>query len=52
MPSEKVLQSKQALVAELTDKLNGAASGDTAATAADLQRLITQLSQIFASKEV
>lgn len=27
MPSEKVLQSKQALVAELTDKLNGAASG-------------------------
>ena len=27
MPSEKILQSKQALVAELTDKLNGAVSG-------------------------
>jgi large subunit ribosomal protein L10 len=27
MPSEKVLQDKQALVAELTEKLNGAAAG-------------------------
>jgi len=27
MPSEKVLQSKQVLVAELTEKLNGAAAG-------------------------
>ena len=39
-------------LSEKLDRMSGAASGETAATAAELQRLTAQLSQIIASKEV